>query len=80
LNPGLGLLRGTSELSAGRNLSETSANIIFHGIEHRNTRVFRTFMLKNLQKVPFGEGQVQDPIPAPPGHGSKIPAALLGDR
>jgi hypothetical protein len=37
-------------------------------------------MLKNLQKNPFGEGQVQDPIPALPGHGSEIPAVLLGDR
>jgi hypothetical protein len=41
--------------------------------------VFRKFMLKNLQKIPFGEGQVQDPIPLLPGHGSKIPAVLLGD-
>jgi hypothetical protein len=31
-------------------------------------------MMKNMQKIPFGEGQVQDPIPALPGHGSKIPA------
>jgi hypothetical protein len=42
--------------------------------------VLRKFMLKNLQKILFGEGQVQDPIPALPGHGSKIPAVLLGDR
>jgi hypothetical protein len=42
--------------------------------------VLRKFMLKNLQKIPFGEGQVQDLIPALPGHGSKIPAELLGDR
>jgi hypothetical protein len=42
--------------------------------------VFRKFVLKNLQKVSFGEGQVQDPILALPGHGSKIPAVLLGDR
>jgi hypothetical protein len=42
--------------------------------------VFRKFMLKNLQKFPFGEGQVQDSIPALPGHGSKIPAVLLGNR
>jgi hypothetical protein len=42
--------------------------------------VLRKFMLKNLQKIPFGEGQVQDPIPALPGHGSNNPAALLGDR
>jgi hypothetical protein len=41
--------------------------------------VLRKFMLKNLQKIPFSEGQVQDPIPALPGHGSKIPAVLLGD-
>jgi hypothetical protein len=38
--------------------------------------VLRNFMFKNLQKIPFGE--VQDPIPALPGHGSKIPAVLLG--
>jgi hypothetical protein len=37
-------------------------------------------MLKNLQKIPFGEGHVQDPIPALQGHGSKIPAVLLVDR
>jgi hypothetical protein len=42
--------------------------------------VLRKFMLKNLQKFTFGEGQVQDPIPTLPGHGSKIPAVLLGDR
>jgi hypothetical protein len=40
--------------------------------------VLRKFMLKNLQKIPFGEGQVQDPISALPGHGSKIPVVLLG--
>jgi hypothetical protein len=42
--------------------------------------VLRKFWFKNLQKIIFGEGQVQDPIPALPGHGSKIPAVLLGDR
>jgi hypothetical protein len=42
--------------------------------------VLRKFMLKNLQKIPFGEGQVQDPIPALPGHGSKNPAGLQGYR
>jgi hypothetical protein len=42
--------------------------------------VSRKFMLKNMQKILFGEGQVQDPMPALPGHGSKIPAVLLGDR
>jgi hypothetical protein len=41
--------------------------------------VLRNFMLKNMQKIPFEEGQVKDPIPALPGHGSKIPAVLLGD-
>jgi hypothetical protein len=30
-------------------------------------------MLKNYQKISFGEGQVQDPIPELPDHGSKIP-------
>jgi hypothetical protein len=41
--------------------------------------VLRKCMLKNMQKILFGEGQVQDPIPALLGHGSKIPAVLLGD-
>jgi hypothetical protein len=40
----------------------------------------RKFRFKNLLEIPFGEGQVQDPIPALPGQGSKIPAVLLGDR
>jgi hypothetical protein len=34
--------------------------------------VLEKSMMKNLQKIPFGEGQVQDPIPALPGHGSEI--------
>jgi hypothetical protein len=34
--------------------------------------VLRKFWFKNVQKIIFGEGQVQDPIPALPGHGSKI--------
>jgi hypothetical protein len=42
--------------------------------------VLRKFMLKDLQKIPFGEGLVQDSIPALPGHGSKFLAVLLGDR
>jgi hypothetical protein len=42
--------------------------------------VMKKIMFKNLQKIPFGEGQVQDPIPALPGHGLKILAVLLGDR
>jgi hypothetical protein len=42
--------------------------------------VLRKCWFKNLQKIIFGEGQVQDPIPALPGHGSKIPAVFLGDR
>jgi hypothetical protein len=42
--------------------------------------VLRKFLLKNMEKNPFVEGQVKDPIPALPGHGSKIPAVLLGDR
>jgi hypothetical protein len=41
--------------------------------------VLRKIWFKNLQKILFGEGQVQDPIPALPGHESKIPAVLLGD-
>jgi hypothetical protein len=42
--------------------------------------VLKKIMLKNLQKISFGEGRVQDPIQALPGHGSKIPAVFLGDR
>jgi hypothetical protein len=42
--------------------------------------VLRKFRFKNLQTIPFGEGHVQDPIPALPGYGSKIQAVLLGDR
>jgi hypothetical protein len=38
--------------------------------------VLRKFILKNLQKIPFGDGQVQDPIPALPVHGSR----QMGDR
>jgi hypothetical protein len=41
--------------------------------------VLRKLRFKNLQKIPFGEGQVQDSIPALPGHRSKIPTLLLGD-
>jgi hypothetical protein len=41
--------------------------------------VLKKLMLKNMQIIPFGEGQVQNPIPALTGHGSKIPAVLLGD-
>jgi hypothetical protein len=39
--------------------------------------VLRKFMLKNLQKIPFGEGQVQVPIPALPGLGSKNPRQIV---
>jgi hypothetical protein len=39
----------------------------------------RKFSFINMKKISFGEGQVQDPIPALPGIGSKIPAVLLGD-
>jgi hypothetical protein len=52
----------------------------FFMVSNTGIPVLRKFMLKNLQKIPFGEGQVQNPIPALPGHGSKIPAVLLGDR
>jgi hypothetical protein len=41
--------------------------------------VLRKFRLKNLQKKLFEEGHVQDPIPALPGHGLKIPTVLLED-
>jgi hypothetical protein len=61
---GLGLFSGTSELGPG--------------IEHRNSSCDQ-ILAQKLRKIPFGEGQGQDPIPAFPGHGSKIPAALLED-
>jgi hypothetical protein len=35
--------------------------------------VLRKFGFKNIQKIPFGEGHVQEPIPALSCHGSKIP-------
>jgi hypothetical protein len=41
----------------------------FFMVLNKGIPVLRKFMLKNLQKIPFGEGQVQDPIPALPGHG-----------
>jgi hypothetical protein len=50
----------------------------FNGIEHRNPS-FEKIYDEKLKKIPFGEGHAQDPIPALPGHGSKIRAVLLGD-
>jgi hypothetical protein len=46
-----------------------------------STRIpdLKKFSFINMKKISFGEGQVQDPIPALPGIGSKIPAVLLGD-
>jgi hypothetical protein len=52
----LGLLPGTCELRAARNLSNTGVNFIFHDI-----------WCKNLKESNLG--QVQDPISAFPGHG-----------
>jgi hypothetical protein len=45
-----------------------------------STRIpdLRKFSFINMKKNSFGEGQVQDPIPALPGIGPKIPAVLLG--
>jgi hypothetical protein len=34
--------------------------------------VLRKFRLKTLLNITFGEGQVQDPITALPGHGSLL--------
>jgi hypothetical protein len=42
--------------------------------------VLKKIRFKNLQKTLFGEGQDQDPIPAFPGHNSKISAVHLGHR
>jgi hypothetical protein len=58
-------------------MQKTSINTIYHGIEHRNDS-FEKIWFKSLQKIPFGEGQVKDPIQAPAGQGSKISAVLLG--
>jgi hypothetical protein len=46
-----------------------------------STRIsdLRKFGFINMKKISFGEGQVQDPIPALPGIESKILAVLLGD-
>jgi hypothetical protein len=49
-------------------------------ILNKGIPVLRKVWFKNLQKILFGEGQVQDPIPALPGPVSKIPAVFLGDR
>jgi hypothetical protein len=66
---GLGILPVISVLGAGLNLSDTSANTIFHGIEHRNP---------SFEKIYVEKIEIYDPIPALPGQGSKIPAVLLG--
>jgi hypothetical protein len=42
--------------------------------------VLRKCCFKNMTKIPFGEGQVQDPIPAFSGIGSKILAVLLREK
>jgi hypothetical protein len=46
-----------------------------------STRIpdMRKFSFINMKKISFGEGQIQDQIPALPGIGSKIPAVLLGN-
>jgi hypothetical protein len=48
-----------------KNLSETDANPIFHGIEHKNPS-FEKNLLQKHEKSPFGEDLVQDQIPALP--------------
>jgi hypothetical protein len=52
----------------------------FFMILNTGVPVLRKFWFTNLQKNLFGEGQVQDPISALPGYGSKILAIILGDR
>jgi hypothetical protein len=47
--------------------TEIRANTVFHGID-TGIPVLRKFWFKNLQKILFGEVQVQDPIPVLPGH------------
>jgi hypothetical protein len=39
--------------------------------------VLRKNWFKNLLKILFGEGQVQDPIPALPGHRSNTPGRYI---
>jgi hypothetical protein len=69
----------TSRIRAG--ICEKHVQTPFFTVLNTGIPVLRKFMLKNMQKIPFGGGgQVQDPIPALPGHGSKISAVFLGDR
>jgi hypothetical protein len=58
-------LHSTPNLLVVPDLSKTGANAIFHEIEHKHIR-FKNISMKNLQKIPFGNGQVQDSTPALP--------------
>jgi hypothetical protein len=51
----------------------------FFMVLNKGIPVLKKFRFKNLQKILFEENQVQDPIPVLPGHGSQIPALILGD-
>jgi hypothetical protein len=75
----LGLLPGTSDLKAARNLFKPGANFIFYGFEHRNLGL-RKYHYKTMLEILFGEGQVQGSIPAISGYGTNILAVLLGDE
>jgi hypothetical protein len=77
------LAKNFSKVVIAKNRNRKNYNkqeILRFAVLNTGIPVLRKCMLKNMQKIPFGEGQVQDPIPALPGHGSKIPAVLLGDR
>jgi hypothetical protein len=75
----LGLLPGTLDLRSGPKFLQNWCNTIFHDFDNKNPRYEQTD-LENMQKESFGEGQVQDPIPALPGLGTKILALLLEDK
>jgi hypothetical protein len=57
---GLVLLPVTSVLGAGKNMRETTANTIFHGLEHRNPS-FEKIYVEKLTKNPIWRGSGSGP-------------------
>jgi hypothetical protein len=58
---GLGLIPGISEMGASWNLSMQTPFLM---VLSTRIPVLRKFRCRNLNKIPSGESQVQDPIPA----------------
>jgi hypothetical protein len=54
-------------------ISQKLVQTSFFMVLNTGIPVLRKCRFKSLQKTLFGEGQMQDPISALPGHGSKIP-------